>query len=59
MLKATLHTACVGVIKQVKKRPSMVSCAAIATLSEMCACIQRAMDDMVEETAPHPDAESV
>lgn len=50
VLKATLREVCVGVTKKVKNLHCLVSCAAMATLGEMYACIQRAMDDMVEET---------
>lgn len=50
ILKATLCKVCVGVLEEVKNLHSMVSCAAIDTLGEMYAHLQRTMDDMVEET---------
>lgn len=50
ILKATLCKVCVGVLEEVKNLRSMVSCAAMATLGEMYAHLQRTMDDMVEET---------
>lgn len=50
VLKTTLRRVCVGVMEEVKNPQSSVPCAALATLAEMYAHLQRTMDDMVEET---------
>lgn len=49
VLKATLRKVCLAVMKEVQNLRSLVSCTAMATLGEMYAHLQRAMDDMVAE----------